>query len=234
MKVCRLHAMHRLRGCGCALLQMRAVNQAGYTGNHCLLGGVLGHSAESPFRLDASWAARFAHVAHANLSHCSPLPRPSPCLPFAATHLHDDLVHVLRHQRCRIAVLGVCVLEHELHRLRETFERVLVQVGCGNARSENGVVGMRGRQRGSRLRSKLVQLAGADALVDAAGDLLGHQDGVAKVGVEAIAQLADACSNLVEMDLLSAAISLDNCAVRRSMFEACWCRRANRQGRRGA
>jgi hypothetical protein len=51
-------------------------------------------------------------------------------------HLHHKLKDVLGDQRGRLAVLLVDVLAHDLDRLAERFERVLVQVGHGDAGGE--------------------------------------------------------------------------------------------------
>ena len=84
------------------------------------------------------------------------------------------------------------------HRVREGLDRLLVQVGHGDARGEAAVVGVLRREEGGRLGGEVVELRGGHAVVHAEHHLLRHDDRVDVRRLEAVAQLLDARDDLVE------------------------------------
>jgi hypothetical protein len=89
---------------------------------------------------------------------------------------------------------------------RELLLGLLVEVGHGDACSENGVVGVGGCHVCSSLGSQVIQLDCVDALVDTGNDLHGNSSSVDMVGVEAVTQPRDTSCDLVELDTLLASV----------------------------
>ena len=87
---------------------------------------------------------------------------------------------------------------------------MLVQVGYGDARSKAAVVWMLRRQEGRRLRRQVVQLRGRHTIIYARHDFLCNAHGVHVLWLEAVAELLDARSDLVESDRLLFPIALDD------------------------
>ncbi len=144
---------------------------------------------------------------------------------------HDAVVRLLRDHGRRPPVLGVDVVEQVVDHGRPLLLGLLVEVGHGDARREDGIVGVGDRHVGGRLGSllcrslagagggvaslgsggeggtyKVVKLYRRDAAVHAGDDLLGYGHGVDVVHVQAVAQPRDARRDLVELDALLAPI----------------------------
>jgi hypothetical protein len=67
---------------------------------------------------------------------------------------HDNLVDFVGNERGRETRLGVGVGMKVRHQLGELARRALVEIGDGNARGENGVVGMLRGKGSGRLRGE--------------------------------------------------------------------------------
>ena len=134
---------------------------------------------------------------------------------------HDDLVDLRTDHRRVLARLRVVEVVEVVHRRRELLLRLLVQIGDGDSCSEDSEIRMAGSHRGSNFSSQVVQLNGADALVDAADHFDGDFDlnahiqelilqsssyRVDVVHVETVAELLDARGDLVEKDVLFSSV----------------------------
>ena len=121
---------------------------------------------------------------------------------------HDDLVHLVRDERRRLAGLRVFVRVEPVHHARERGVGVLLQVGRRDARREPRVVGVLRRQVRRRLGRQVVERRRGHAVVDALNHLLRHPRRVHELRVEGVAELRDARGDLVEGHRLLAAVTL--------------------------
>jgi len=85
-----------------------------------------------------------------------------------------------------------------------------VQVGDGNTRGEAAVISVLRCQESGRLRSEVIQLCSCDTIIHAEHDLLCHDDRVDLRWVEAVAELFDACDDLIEGHGLAPAVAFDD------------------------
>lgn len=92
--------------------------------------------------------------------------------------LLHNVVEFLRDERRVRACLGVSVAVEHLDELGEGRDGALVEVGDGDARGQDGVVGVLRGHGGGDLRGELIELRGGDAGVDALDDLLRDDYGV--------------------------------------------------------
>jgi hypothetical protein len=95
----------------------------------------------------------------------------------------------------------------------EDLGGLLVQVGHGDARGERAEVGVARGAGGSRLGGELIKLDGGNARVEPGDHLLGDYGGIDVHGVEPVAELVNATCDLVEVDHLLLAVSLDDIHV---------------------
>jgi len=144
---------------------------------------------------------------------------------------HDNLKDLVVDHLGVAARLGVDIAVQVLDDLAERGLGLLLQVGDGNARGEDGIVGVVGRAVGSSFGRQVVELHGRDAIEDTRDDLFffangslkgvprrrknrthlhGNLCGVDKALVQALAKVCDAGGDLVESDALAASVSFDD------------------------
>jgi hypothetical protein len=81
--------------------------------------------------------------------------------------LLDDVEGLLGDQGSMLLGVGVDVIVEVLHNGRELLLGLLVEVGDGNAGSQESIIWMLGGQVGSSLSGESVKVAGPHSLVDA-------------------------------------------------------------------
>lgn len=99
-----------------------------------------------------------------------------------------------------LLVSRIHVVVEVIDHLRKLLLGLFVQVGHGDSGSQNGVVGMQSGHVGGGLGSQVVELDGADSLVDSGGNLEGDLDGIHVVGIKAVTQPLDTSSDFVDLD----------------------------------
>ena len=120
----------------------------------------------------------------------------------------DDLEDIIRDQRSRLVGVRVDVLVEVLHRLAERLLRVLVQVADRDARCQQGVIRMAGRQRRGRLGSEVVEFRRGYAVINALDYFLCNEKRI-DVFRKAVSQFLDTGSDFVESNRFLAAIALE-------------------------
>lgn len=148
--------------------------------------------------------------------------------------VHHRLVGFVGDHRRELVGLWVYIVVEVGDDSRELFLGLLVKIGHGNSRSEDGVVWVGCGHVGSGLGSlgmsagvgrilrdfetyQVVELNGGDTLVDTSNDLHGDCSGIDVLGVKAITEPRDASCDLVELHALLAAIY----ASRQQEFSRC-------------